>query len=65
MRCKHCDSTLIETETVKEGHTEQTLYECPNCGRTALNSRFISDREEMQQQTSVSINHTKLRPAHF
>ncbi len=33
---------MFEAEIVTEGHTEQTLFECPNCSRTHLYSRRLS-----------------------
>ena len=31
MRCSHCRSEMHETETLVEGHSRQTWYECPLC----------------------------------
>ncbi len=36
MRCSHCSSLMAEVETQKDGRTEQTRFECPNCGRSQL-----------------------------
>jgi hypothetical protein len=36
---------MFEAEVVKEGHTEQTLFECPTCSRTHLYSRRLNAPE--------------------
>lgn len=41
MHCSHCTSLMAELETLQEGHTEQSKYECPVCGRTQLITKTI------------------------
>jgi len=36
MRCSHCSSLMAEVESQNDGRTEQTRFECPNCGRSQL-----------------------------
>jgi hypothetical protein len=50
MRCNHCHSLMFEAEIVKEGHTEQTLFECPTCCRTHLYSRRLSAHDSAEYQ---------------
>ena len=45
MRCNHCQSLMFEAEVVKEGHTEQTLFQCSTCSRTRLSSRPLQESE--------------------
>jgi uncharacterized C2H2 Zn-finger protein len=50
MRCSHCDSLMLPADVVKEGRSEQTLFECPICGLTRLHSRRVSDYESHVNQ---------------
>jgi transposase-like protein len=42
MHCSHCASLMAKLETQQEGHTEQSRYECPVCGRTQLTTQTIN-----------------------
>ena len=46
MHCSHCASLMAELETHQEGHTEQSRYECPVCGRTQLITKTIDQWKE-------------------
>ena len=51
MHCSHCTSLMAELETQQEGHTEQSRYECPVCGRTQLITKTIDRwKENLTQQ---------------
>ena len=50
MRCNHCQSLMFEAEVVKEGHTEQTLFQCPTCNRNRLSSRPLEAFESGGRQ---------------
>ena len=45
MRCNHCQTLMFEAEIVMEGHTEQTLFQCPVCNRVSLSFRRVGARE--------------------
>lgn len=46
MHCSHCASLMAELETLKEGHTKQSRYECPICKRTQLITKTIDQWKE-------------------
>ncbi len=46
MHCSHCSSLMAEVESQKEGRTEQSLFECPVCGRTQLITRTLDQWKE-------------------
>ncbi|MCG8093582.1 MAG: hypothetical protein JAZ17_08130 [Candidatus Thiodiazotropha endolucinida] len=37
---------MAKLETQQEGHTEQSRYECPVCGRTQLTTKTIDQWKE-------------------
>ncbi len=43
MYCQRCRSLMLMAEQNRQGHTEQTRYECPNCGRGELLTRRIQE----------------------
>jgi transcription elongation factor Elf1 len=46
-------------ETQKSGHTEQSTYECPTCGRTQLSTKTIDQwKEQLTAQMSRFGNRT-------
>ncbi len=41
MHCTHCFSLMIQMEHQQDRRTEQTRFECPNCGRNHLSTRQV------------------------
>ena len=59
MHCSHCASLMAKLESQKSGHTEQSRYECPTCGRTQLSTRTIDQwKEQLTAQMSRLGNRT-------
>jgi transcription elongation factor Elf1 len=50
---------MAKLESQKSGHTEQSRYECPTCGRTQLSTRTIDQwKEQLSTQMSRFGNRT-------
>jgi transposase-like protein len=63
MHCSHCASLMAELETHQEGHTEQSRYECPICGRTQLTTKTIDQLKDslslqMERVSKQTLHHT-------
>ncbi len=58
MHCSHCASLMAELETLQEGHTEQSRYECPICGQIQLTTKTIDQwKEKLSQQMDRALKH--------
>ena len=45
MRCSHCRTPMVATDTQSDARSEQTAYLCPLCGATAASFRPLSTRK--------------------
>lgn len=56
MRCSHCSSLMAEVETQQDGRTEQTRFECPNCGRSQLvTQRMVIESRQNRTATDGAL----------
>lgn len=45
MRCSHCRTSMVATDTQSDARSEQTSYLCPLCGATAASFRPLATRD--------------------
>jgi DNA-directed RNA polymerase subunit M/transcription elongation factor TFIIS len=57
MHCSHCSSLMAEVETQQDGRTEQTRFECPNCGR----SQLVTQRMVVTNRENSAVSDSMLR----